>query len=62
MLDEIIKENAAPELNEHEIQNHRSFERGELDCILGIPHSSGWGAAYDAGYAKQYEKEQKNDR
>ena len=56
MLDEIIKENAAPELCEHELQNHRSFERGELDCLLGIPRSKGWGAAYDAGYAKQENK------
>ncbi len=59
-LSELIHENSAPELNEHELQNHRSFERGELDCLLGVPHSSGWGEAYDQGYAKQYEQEQKD--
>lgn len=37
------------------------FIKGQQDCRDGIPHKSGKGSSYDAGYSAQYELEQIND-
>ena len=34
------------------------FMKGQMDCHEGKPHKQGKSAAYDSGYATQYEMEQ----
>ena len=50
----------AKPLSASELKTLREFQRGERDCLNGVPHEEQT-AAYNEGYAVQYAKEQRDD-
>jgi hypothetical protein len=55
-----MAEQAKP-LNAAELQTLSEYQRGERDCLNGVPHKEQT-AAYNKGYAAQYAREQEHDR
>ena len=54
-----MAEQAKP-LNAAELQTLSEYQRGERDCLNGVPHKEQT-AAYNEGYAAQYAREQEHD-
>jgi hypothetical protein len=51
----------AKPLSAAELQTLSEYQRGERDCLNGVPHKEQT-AAYNKGYAAQYAREQEHDR